>query len=144
MMSGNILNHNMKIVKANEFGTELADGAYPSTYVDVSNTERFYIVVKLGVLGDSFTIEPKQSATSTGTLSAIDSSLQHDVADTDDGKIIVYTIETRKLDNKYVALSVSGVDDLNTDNFADILFLLPQLEVPVTQESYVVEKYYAG
>lgn len=140
---GQILAHAMKVAKGQDLvETALAATDYPASgsYVDVSKTERFHVLVHWGTIhaSDVPVVEIKQTTAADGTLTTISTTdAKHTAAANDDGEFAMFTIETKKLteDNFYVAAVVSGVTN---GSYADIVFLLPELDIPVTQATAVL------
>lgn len=120
--------------------------AYPASgsYVDVSGFEVVHIVAHLGTLhaSDTPVLTPKCSDSVSGTLDVIDSSLAHtcDVTN-DDGDVLVWSIEVRKLpeDHHFLALATSGT--LTNGSYIDVLFFLEKGSEPVTQPSIVAADF---
>jgi len=142
-MSGLIFAHNVKIVKGQDLvETVLAAGNYPASasYIDVSKTERFHVLVHWGTIhaSDVPVIEIKATTAANGTLASINTTNCLHTADPgDDGEFVTFTIETKKLaeDYHYVSAVVSAVTN---GTYADITFLLPETEVPITQTTAVL------
>lgn len=141
--SGLIFAHAFKIVKGQDLvETALAATDYPASgsYIDVSKTERFHVLAHFGTIhaSDVPVIEIKQTTAADGTLTTISTTYaKHTAAADDDGEFVTFTIETKKLteDNFYVSAVVSGVTN---GSYADIVFLLPEHDLPVTQTSAVL------
>jgi hypothetical protein len=141
--SGQILAHAFKIVLGQTSPEDaLAAGDYPASgsYIDVSKTERFHCLVHFGAIhaSDVPVVEIKQTTAADGTLSAISATYaKHTAAADDDDEWVTFTIETKKLteDNFYVSAVVSGVTN---GSYGDISFLLPELDLPVTQVTAVL------
>jgi len=120
--------------------------AYPASgsFVDVSGFEVAHIVAHLGALhaSDTPTLTPKCSDAANGTLDVIDASLAHtcNVTD-DDGKVLIWSIEVRKLpeDHHFLALATSGT--LTNGSYVDVLFVLEGGAEPVTQPSTVAAAF---
>lgn len=122
--------------------TALANQAYPASgnYVDVSEYERFHIIIHLGTIADALTFKVKQAAAANGTLGDINTTYcQHTIATDDDGEYVIFTIETRKLDINngkfFIAVEVSGVSG---SNYAEMLLLGMPKHLPVTQTETVL------
>lgn len=141
--SGQIFAHAFKIVEGQDKPeTALAATDYPASgsYIDVSKTERFHALVHFGAIhgSDVPVVEIKQTTAADGTLTTINTTnCQHTAANDDDGEWVSFTIETKKLaaGYHYVAAVVSGVTN---GSYADIFFLLPMTEIPVTQTTTVL------
>jgi hypothetical protein len=120
--------------------------AYPASgsFVDVSGYEWAHIVAHLGTIhaSDTPVLEPKCSDSASGTLDRIDATLAHtcDVS-TDDGDVLVWSIEVRKLalDHHFLALATSGT--LTNGSYIDVMFYLEGGSQPVTQPATVVGDY---
>jgi len=141
-MSGEIFAHRFKVAKGQDLvETALTATDYPSSgsYVDVGNAERVHVLVHFGTIDASDTpvIEIKQATAADGTLTTINTTYcKHTAAGNDDGELVLFTIETKKLTENYsfLAAAVSSVDN---GSYGDILFLVPENEVPVTQATAV-------
>ena len=137
---GEIFAHAYKIAKGQSLvETVLANGNYPASgsYVDVSDCERFHVLISLGTLADAIVFTIKEVDSTTGTVDTIDATYAaHTCADDDDGEFVLLTIEVDKLstDHHFVTCVVSGVSG---SNYAEIFFLLPESELPVTQTTAV-------
>jgi hypothetical protein len=142
-MFGEIFADKYKIVEGQDQPeTQLSAGNYPASgsYVDVSEVERFHVVIHLGTIhaSDTPVFEVKEADANDGTLDVISATYaKHTCAANDDGEWIVFTIETDKLsaDHHFVSTVVSGVTN---GSYADIFYLLPGLSQPVTQTAGVL------
>lgn len=120
--------------------------AYPASgsFIDVSGYEVAHIVAHLGTLhaSDTPVLTPKCSDAANGTLDVIDSSLAHtcDVTN-DDGDVVIWSIEVRKLplDHHFLALATSGT--LTNGSYIDVLFVLEGGAQPVTQPATVTAAF---
>jgi len=120
--------------------------AYPASgsYIDVSGYEVAHVVAHLGTLhaSDTPVLQPKCADAANGTLDVIDSSLAHtcNVTD-DDGKVLVWSIEVRKLpeDHHFLALATSGT--LTNGSYVDVLFFLEGGSQPATQPTTVAADF---
>lgn len=141
--SGQVFAHAFKVVEGQDKPeTALSAANYPlsGSYIDVSKCERFHVLVHWGTIhsSDVPVVEIQQTTAADGTLTSINTTnCKHTAANDDDGEWVSFTIETKKLteDYKYVSAVVSGVTN---GSYADIFFLLPENEVPVTQTSTVL------
>jgi len=141
-MSGEIFAHKFKVAKGQDLvETALSATDYPSSgsFIDVGKCERFHVLVHWGTIDASDTpvIEIKQATAADGTLTSINTTYcKHTAAGNDDGEFVLFTVETKKLteDYAYVAAVVSAVTN---GSDGDIVFLLPETEVPVTQATAV-------
>jgi len=141
--SGLIFAHAFKVVLGQTSPEDaLSAGDYPASgsYIDVSKTERFHCLVHFGAIdaSDVPVVEIQQTTAADGTLSSINTTnLQHTAAADDDDEWVTFTVETKKLteDNFYVSAVVSAVTN---GTYADIFFLLPELDLPVTQVTAVL------
>ena len=139
---GRIFAHTYKIAKGQSLvETALAAGNYPASgsYIDVSDGERFHVLISLGTIhaSDVPVFEVKQADSTTGTLDVISATYaKHTSAADDDGEFVLLTIEVDKLatDHHFVSCVVSGVTN---GSYAEIFFLLPLSELPVTQDTAV-------
>ncbi len=120
--------------------------AYPASgsFVDVSGFEVAHIVAHLGAVhgSDTPTLTPKCSDAVGGTLDVIDAALLHTVDVTnDDGDVLVWSIEVRKLplDHHFLALATGGT--LTNGSYIDVLFLLEGGAQPVTQPATVAAAF---
>jgi len=147
MISGSF-SENMKIVLARALVETAMSGvtSYPASgsFVDVSGYEWAHIVAHLGTLnvGDSPTLEPKCSDSASGTLDVISATLVHTCdVDNDDGDVLVWSIEVRKLalDHHFLALATGGT--LTHGSYIDVMFYLEGGAKPVTQPATVVGDY---
>ena len=143
----NILAKNMKVMLGSAKPETAMSGvaAYPASgsYVDVSGFEYVHILAHLGTLhaSDTPTLTPKCSDSASGTLDVIDSSLAYECNVTDDdGDVLMWSIEVRKLplDHHFLALATSGT--LTNGSYIDVLFFLENGSQPVTQPSTVVSQ----
>lgn len=141
--SGQILAHANKVVLGQTSPEDaLSAGDYPASgsYINVSKTERFHVLVHFGAIdaSDVPVIEIKQTTAADGTVTTISTTdAKHTAAADDDDECVTFTIETKKLteDNFYVTAVVSGVTN---GSYAEIIFLLPELDLPVTQVTAVL------
>lgn len=146
MISGSLA-EKMKVVLGSAKPETAMSGvaAYPASgaFVDVSGYEFAHIVAHLGTLhaSDTPTLTPKCSDSVSGTLDVIDSSLAYECNVTDDdGDVLMWSIEVRKLplDHHFLALATSGT--LTNGSYIDVLFFLENGSQPVTQPSTVVSQ----
>lgn len=139
-MYGMILGNEYKLATGNTAcNTALSDTQYPASgsFVDVSKCERFHVVAVLGDIADAITLEVKIAEAADGTPDSIDATdLKKTLAATDDGQVIVWTVECRKLpaDHWYATVDVGSTSG---NNYATILFLLDEKSKPVTQTTSV-------
>ncbi len=138
-MQGMIFSNQYKMVKGQAaIETVLSDANYPlsGSYIDISKTERFFVVVDLGTVADNVVFEIKVADSTTGTLDVIDATnCKKTIANaTDDGQLIIFTIETKKLaqDHYHVSCVVSGTSG---SNYATITFFLDEHTKPVVQSA---------
>jgi hypothetical protein len=137
-----------KVVLGNALAETAMSGltSWPASgsFIDVSGYEFVHIVAHLGTLDASDTpvLEPKCAEAVAGTLDRIDATLAHTCnVTTDDGDILMWSIEVRKLplDHHFLALAVSGT--LTNGSYIDVQFFLEGAPQPVTQGAYVVGDY---
>ena len=141
--SGMVLPHAMKFVKGTTSGTfVLANTDYPSSgsYPDVGDCERFFVVAHLGTVhgSDTVVLTVQQATAAGGTLTGVSSTYAaKTVTAAHNNMFVVFTVETKKLteDYHYVAVNVAGATN---GSYADIYFLLPLNEIPVTQTTTVL------
>jgi hypothetical protein len=141
--SGQIFAHANKVVFGQTSPEDaLSAGDYPASgsYINVSKTERFHCLVHFGAIdaSDVPVIEIKQTTAADGTLATISTTnAKHTAAANDDDEGVTFTIETKKLteDNFFVSAVVSGVTN---GTYGDIVFLLPELDLPVVQTTAVI------
>lgn len=139
---GEIFANTYKIAKGqNLVETLLAAANYPvsGSYIDVSEVERFHVLVHFGTIhaSDAPVIAIKQADAANGTLDVISATYATHTADPgDDGEFVLMTIEVDKLatDHHFVSAVVSGVTN---GSYGDIFFLLPLMTLPVTQTTAV-------
>lgn len=143
------LNENSKVVLGSPKPETAMSGvaAYPASgsYIDVSGFEYVDIIAHLGTLhaSDTPTLEPKCSDAADGTLDVIDTTnLKHtcDVTN-DDGDLVLWTIETRKLplDHHFLSLATGGT--LTNGSYVDVIFVLHHGAQPATQPATVAASY---
>ena len=118
--------------------TILTNAYYPATgfYVDVSGFEWVNVAVLLGTLATTVKFELKQMESLSGTPDTIEGTLMaHTVAADDDGEILLFHLETAKLnaDHHFVSLQVSGAG--GGDYGAIVYFLGGARHEPVTQDT---------
>jgi hypothetical protein len=136
--AGMLLAHAMKFVAGTPGNTFLlANTDYPASgsYADVSKTERFHVVARMGDINasDVPVIEVKQTTSASGTLTTISTTYAKRTLSTANAdQFVVFTIETKKLteDNFYVSAVVSGATN---GSYGEIFLLLPETSIPVTQ-----------
>lgn len=118
------------------FGTAIVDGQFPASgsYIDVSRYARFMFLIRAGTLDSALTCTVKAASTTSGTLHTVTGATVT-VGATDDNKIFLIEVETRKLlgtaGDRYVTLDVAGAAGGN--DFLDIIFLGFGADAPVTQ-----------
>lgn len=112
--------------------------SYPASgsFVNTAGVDLVHVIAHLGTLNaaDSPVLELKCSDANNGTLDQLDSSLAHTCNVTsDDGKFITWTVETKKLpaDHPYLAVALSGT--LTNGSYVDVIFILGDRSLPVTQ-----------
>ena len=137
-----------KIEKGNALAETAVTGltSWPASgaFIDVSGYEFVHIVAHMGTIhaSDTPALEPKCSDSVSGTLDVISATLAHTCnVTTDDGDILVWSIEVRKLalDHHFLALAVSGT--LTNGSYIDVQFFLEGGSQPVTQGTGVVGDY---
>lgn len=115
----------------------LADGDYPASasYIDVSKTERFHVLIHAGTIhaSDTVTFTLKCTTSASGTLTTV-SATYAAVSFTggNDGLSALMTVETKKLPEGYQYVSVV-VDGATNGSYGTVLFFLPEHSQPVTQ-----------
>lgn len=122
--------------------TALSAANYPASgsYIDVSECERVSVFIHLGTIhaSDTPVFEVKQTDAVNGTLDTIDATYaKHTAANDDDGECVTIEIEVDKLaaDHHFISTVVSGVDN---GSYADIVYLLHGMSLPVSQTSTVL------
>ena len=118
--------------------TALTDAYYPATayYIDVTGFEWVNVVVMLGTLAATPKFELKQAESVSGTPDTIDgTAMAHTVANTDDGEILLFHLETARLaaDHHFITMQVSGAE--GGDYGAILFFLGGARREPVTQDT---------
>ncbi len=105
------------------------------SFIDVSGYEFVHIIAHVGAVhaSDEPVLTPKCSDAANGTADTISSALAATVAADDDGQMLVWSIEVRKLptDHHFVALGISGT--VTNGSYCDVIFLLEKGSQPVTQ-----------
>lgn len=154
MFPGFILAHNLKLVEGTTTNNDqLAAGTdlpASGSFIDLTGVIRAHILLRFGTIHDSDApvVEPKVATAADGALTEISSTLQHTAAADDDGECVAWTIEVEKLAEgyRYLALDVEG--GVTNGSFADVLFLLELMDLPVTQVTTVLpaasQYYWAG
>jgi hypothetical protein len=138
--SGWILANNLRIVSGQTSPEDaLAAGNYPASgsYIDVSDCERVHCVVHLGAInaGDTPNFHFKVADAVDGTVDTVSSTaLSIETANDDDDEYITWTVETRKLpvDHHFCTMVVA---DVTNGSYGDIIFLLEDRALPVTQST---------
>lgn len=130
---------NHYLLKCNDFNTAIVDGDFPpsTTFIDVSEFERFVFLIHAGTLNSALTCQVQQdtSATVTASVKAVTSAVDI-VGATDDNDLFAIEVQTSQLDLangfRYVTLDVSGA--AGGDDYLDILFIgVHPRRAPVTQ-----------
>lgn len=124
----------------NNFGTAIADGKFPASgsFVNVADFERFVFVIRAGALTSALTCKVQAATAADGTPADV-SGATVVVGATDDNKLFVIEVETRKLvaAGQYVTLDVAGA--AGSDDFLDIILLgINPGSAPVTQPATTV------
>ena len=113
-----------------------------AAFIDVSGYEFVHIIAHLGTVhaSDTPTLTPKCSDAANGTADTIHADLVATVAADDDGQMLVWSIEVRKLpvDHHFVTLGFSGT--LTNGSYCDVVFLLENGSQPVSQVAAQVPK----
>jgi len=116
----------------------LANGQYPSTYIDVGEYERFVFLIGMGDFDSDITFQVQEADGAAGSLSDISGATVTAEAATDDDLWCSIEVETARMthtssSNKtHVTLTVSGVAGAN--DYASIFFIgYRARREPVTQ-----------
>jgi len=141
-MSGEILASKYKVMPGRVSPEDiLVDGSYypaSGSFIDVSGCERFHVIIHLGALdaGTTPTFEVKQAEAINGTPDVISATYcKFTQANDDDDQLLLVTVEVDKLDTDHHFVTVECNGTIANNNYADILYLLPMISEPVTQDS---------
>jgi hypothetical protein len=142
-MAGEIF-YNKYLLKKGATDTRflLADGDYPASasYIDVSKTERFHVLVIVGEVhaSDTVTFTLKCTTSASGTLTTV-SATYAAVSFTggNDSHDALMTVETKKLPEGYQYVSCV-VDGATNGTYGTVRFFLPEHDQPVTQTSATI------
>lgn len=137
----------VRVLNCNAFSTALVDGKFPASgsFIEVSDFERFAFVVTAGATTSALTVKVQQATAANGTPADITNATAA-ISATDDNKVFVIEVETRKLTltgNRFVTLDLTGA--AGGDDYASILFLgINPGATPVTQPATTVATVVAG
>lgn len=138
-MLGQVFAHAYKIVQGNAAcQTALSAADYPASgsYVNITGADRVHVVISLGGIADAVTFKLQKVSAVNGTPAQISTDVEKTIANTDDGQVIVFTVDTKSLGDGYNYLTVD-VSDISGSNYASIVYYLEGLDQPVTQSTAV-------
>lgn len=122
--------------------TALSAAKYPasSSFIDVSDYERFAFYIAMDVIADPLDFKVQQATAADGTPKDVTGAAKTDIVGTNDQKQVLIEVQTNKLDinndYRYVTLDVSGISGTNN---ASIFFIGVPKNRPVTQHADLLE-----